>query len=251
MIAETQEITVWQEFQATRCPALREQLILESVPLVHFLLNRMGINAGFGSDYEDLVHQGLLGLIDAVDKFDPAVGARFTTYASMRIRGKVLDYMRSSDWLTRGARQRVRNIQNTITSLWSKFEREPSEDEIATAMGIDTAEVQQGLIDASRSLVSLDTFYEEDDDNEGSLLERLADETQVDPSEQFADDEIKTRLAGAIMQLERREQLVLSLYYHENLTFKEIGRVMEISESRVCQLHTRAILSLKAVLADE
>ena len=251
MVAKVEEQEMWALYQTTRNPAIREQLVLQSVPLVHYLLRRMGITPSLKSEYEDLVHQGLLGLIDAVDHYDLAYGTKFSTYAFTRVRGKILDYIRASDWMPRGARKRVRVIQKTMACLWNELQREPNDQDIAERMGVDIETIQQGMIDASRVLVSLDAEYDLTEDQEGGLLDILVDESQVPPAEQQGEHEQLDRLAHAIQSLEERQQLVLSLYYYEELTLKEIGQVLGVSESRVCQLHARAILNLKAAMSDE
>src|SRR5512134_94016 len=162
MVAQLQAVEILDEFIETRSPELREKLVLQSVPLVHYLLARMGITQEMGSDYEDLAHQGLMGLIEAVDHFDREFNTSFSTYASLRIRGKILDYLRTSDWMPRAARKRVRLIQKTVTTLWSETLREPSEDEIASQLCMKVEEIHQGLADANRVLVSLDMVVEGD-----------------------------------------------------------------------------------------
>lgn len=251
MVAKVAEQDLWASFHTTRDPKLREQLVMQSVPLVHYLLRHIGITPAAKSDYEDLVHQGLIGLIDAVDHFDPAYGTRFSTYACSRIRGKILDYMRASDWMPRSARKRVREIQRTVANLWTELQREPSDAEVAERMGINLEVVQQAMVDASRVLVSLDAEFDMNEDQDGGLLDVLADEAQVPPSEQQGEHEMLDRLAQAIESLEERQRLVLSLYYYEELTLKEIGVVLGVSESRVCQLHARAVMNLKVAMKDE
>lgn len=250
MVMQIEAAEILGEFILTRSPELREKVVLQSVPLVHYLLARMGITQEMGSDYEDLAHQGLMGLIEAVDNFDPDFSARFSTYASLRIRGKVLDYLRTSDWMPRAARKRARLIQKTITTLWSENLREPTEEELAVRLGTTVEDVQQGLADSNRVLVSLDTMMESDQKEEGSLHEYLRDENQVNPSEVLEKESLIQEMAEAIQNLSEREKLILSLYYNDELTFKEIGKVLDITESRVCQLHARAILNLKAVMND-
>ena len=252
MVLQIDSISLMDQYLVTRSPELREQLVLQSVPLVHYILGRLGITAELGSDYEDLVNQGLLGLIDAVDRYDPKHGTRFSTYAGLRVRGKILDYLRSSDWLSRSARQRVRLIQKAVTELWALFQREPTEAEIARHLGMALDDVQTGMGDSNRVLVSLDSISEIDQgEDEGSLHERLGDENQIDPSDAMEEVDMKRAMVSAIKQLSQREQLILSLYYYDELTFKDIGKVMGITESRVCQLHARAILNLKAVIKNE
>lgn len=251
MLKEMTETDLWKNFQETRSAEVREALVLRSVPLVHYLLGRMGISQDMGMEYEDLAHQGLIGLIEAVDRFDPDYGTKFSTYASVRIRGKVLDYMRSSDWLSRGARQRVRTIQKAVSDLWEKHQREPSEEELAKHLGISLDKVQQAMGDANHVVLSLDTMLVTGKDSDLDFHETLKDEGQPDPSAMFADAELKESLVEAIQKLSEREQYVLSLYYVEELTLKEVGKVLEVSESRVSQIHARAIMNLKAVLNDE
>jgi RNA polymerase sigma factor for flagellar operon FliA len=251
MVMQIETTDLLNEFITTRSPELREKLVLQSVPLVHYLLGRMGMTQELGNDYEDLAHQGLLGLIEAVDHFDPKFNARFSTYASLRIRGKILDYLRTSDWMPRAARKRARLIEKTIAILWSENLAEPTDDQLAARLGLQVDEIQQGLADSNRVLVSLDTLMDADPEGESSLHERLSDENQADPADIAEQESQVEAMSGAILGLAEREQLVLSLYYNEELTFKEIGKVMAITESRVCQLHARAILSLKASLNHE
>ena len=251
MVIQLEAADVLNQFVTTRSPELREKLVLQSVPLVHYLLARMGISQGGGTDYEDLAHQGLMGLIEAVDHFNPDFSAQFSTYASLRIRGKILDYLRTSDWMPRSARKRSRLIQKSITTLWSEKMREPTEEELAAHLGTTVEEVQQGLADSSRVLVSLDTMMDGEKSEEGSLHEYLHDEAQENPSVVVEQGNLIAEMADAIQNLSERERLILSLYYNDELTFKEIGKVLEITESRVCQLHARAILNLKAMMTDE
>jgi RNA polymerase sigma factor FliA len=251
VISQTQEQDLWAEFAETGSPELREKLVLEGVPLVYYILGRIGVTREIGIEYEDMVHQGMLGLIDAVDRFNPQLGTRFSTYASLRIRGKVLDYMRSSDWMSRSSRQRSRVVQRGVSKFWMEHHRDPSDDELAVFLNMEVDEVQKGMADAGRVMLSLDVDMPSGPDEEVSLYDTHKDESQADPAELVFENDQKARMAGAIRQLSEREQLVLSLYYYEELTFKEIGKVLDVSESRVCQLHTRAILNIKGLLANE
>ncbi len=251
MNTQIDTVDILDEFLSTRSPELREKLVLQSVPLVHYLLGRMGMTQEMGNDYEDLAHQGLMGLIEAVDHFDPKFNAKFSTYASLRIRGKILDYLRTTDWMPRAARKRARLIEKTVSTLWSENQCAPDEDEIATRLGIDVQEIQQGLADSNRVLVSLDMIMGTDQEGDDSLHERLSDEKQTNPADLVEEESTIAEMANAVQNLSERERLVLSLYYNEELTFKEIGKVMDITESRVCQLHARVIISLKAMLKHE
>ncbi|WP_054520580.1 sigma-70 family RNA polymerase sigma factor [Thermanaerothrix daxensis] len=239
-----------EEYLRTRDPALRETLILRHVSLVHYTLGRMGIFADIGADYEDLVSQGLLGLIDAIDRYSPQHGAQFSTYAVLRIRGKILDYLRSQDWLSRVGRQRARLVQKAISDLWGKLQRMPSEEELADYLNLSVSQVQQALVDSSRLILSLDSPLENESESEvQSLHEILSDENQLSPTEKVDEEELHACLIEALQHLPPREQQILALYYYEGLTLKEIGAVLGISESRVCQIHARAIFSLRAALS--
>ncbi|MEI6290816.1 MAG: FliA/WhiG family RNA polymerase sigma factor, partial [Chloroflexota bacterium] len=180
----------------------------------------------------------------------PKFGARFSTYASLRIRGKVLDYLRTSDWMPRAARKRTRLIQKSISALWSENLREPTESELAEHMGIKVEEIQEGLSDSNRILVSLDLMMDGDQDG-NAAMDGIKDDTQADPSSLMEENSLMTAMASAIQDLSEREQLILSLYYNDQLTFRDIGKVLGITESRVCQLHARTIMSLKEMMKNE
>lgn len=251
MALQTEERVLIDQYLVSRSPEIRERLILQSVPLVHYILSRLGITQELGTEYEDLVHQGLLGLIDAVDRYNPVHGAQFSTYAGVRIRGKVLDYLRTSDWMSRSARQKSRLIQKTVGDLWALLQREPTEDEIAGHLGMEKSQVQKNLVELNMTFVSMDSVIEVDQEGENDLHEYLSDEKQPNPVTVLEENDLKSELIQGIQKLPEREQLILSLYYHDELTFKEIGLVLDLTESRVCQLHTRAILNLKAMVKHE
>ncbi len=250
-VSVAEETNLWDQYTLHRTPELRDQIVMQSVPLVHYLLGRMGFSRENGMDYEDLVHQGLLGLIDAVDRFDPALGNRFSTYASIRIRGKIIDYLRSNDWMSRSSRRRVHTVQEGVADFWAQNQRAPSDQELAAKLNLDVDEVQLGLSDSSRVIVSLDMMSDSDGEDGESRYENQADDNQPDPQEISTESALKAHLVQALHLLPEREQQVLSLYYVEELTFKQIGKVLQISESRVCQLHSRAILNLKGQMTYE
>jgi RNA polymerase sigma factor for flagellar operon FliA len=237
-----------ESFLANRDSALREELVLRFVPLVHYVLGRLGFTQEMGTDYEDMVSQGLLGLIEAVDHYNPSFGTQFRTYAVVRVRGKILDYLRTLDWLSRTERRRSRAVQKAIADFWLQNQRSPSENEIAQQLNIAVDQVQKALVDSSRVIVSLDASLEAEEDENQSLHETISDDTQPDPSEVLFQEETLAQLTKAIKNLDQREQLVLSLYYYEKLTFKEIGQVLNLTESRICQLHARAITVLRTDL---
>lgn len=239
------------QYVSTHDPKLREELILRYVPLVHFVLGRLGLSQSMGADYEDAASQGLLGLIEAVDRYDPDHGAQLSTYATLRIRGNVLDHLRSLDWLSRGARRRARLVQDAITTLWQELLRSPTNEELAAYLDIDLPKVGQALIDSSRMIVSLDAVVDNNVRKNASLHEILPDESQADLSKRIEEDEMKSTLVETLLSLPERERLIMSLYYYDELTFKEIGAVLDVSESRICQLHGRAVMSLRAMLSHD
>lgn len=240
---DTELITQYAE---TRDAELREALILRYVPLVHFVIRRLGLTPHTRNEYEDLVSQGLLGLIAAVDGFDPARGTQFSTYATVRIRGQILDHLRSMDWLPRSARRRAKAIQEANTELWASLHREPTDEELASHLDMDIETLRKSVVEAGRIFISLDANEEQQEDI--SLHETLSDPTQVDPSEAYDEKELKKRLMEALKRLSTREQLLLSLYYFDGLTMREVGDVLGVSESRICQLHARTLMNVKSLL---
>ncbi len=251
MVMQLELADVLDEFLLIRSPEMREKLVLQSVPLVHYMLGRLGVTKETERDYEDLAHEGLIGLMEAVDHFDLKFKTRFSTYACLCIRRGIIDYLRSSDWMTRAGRKRINIIQNTIGALWTEKRRGPTEDEIAARSGFDVQEVQEGLADLNCVLVSLDKMIATDKKDTGVLQDAVDDEKQADPADTFEEEAVISEVSSAIRDLPEREQLVLSLYYNEGLTLKEIGKILDITESRVCQLHAYAITLIKARIKDE
>lgn len=236
------------QYLANRSAEMREQMVLDSVPLVHFLLGRMGITKEMGAEYEDLAHQGLLGLIDAVDHYDPKFNTAFSTYASLRVRGKILDYLRASNWQSRSVSKNIRLIQKATSTFWAENQREPTKEELASVLGLKVEAVQEALEASTVMFISLDSSMDGNQDEDGGLEERIMDTNLPTPAEILEQDDLKNQLLKAIKHLPEREQLLLSLYYNEELTFKEISVIMNVTESRICQLHARAILNLKAII---
>lgn len=241
------EEELWQRYNATRDQAVREEIILRFAPLVHHVLARLGYAPATKADYDDLISQGLLGLIDAVDHYDPARGVRFSTYATIRIRGRILDSLRTMDWLSRSARRRTRQVQAAIRELCADLGRSPEEEEIAAYLGLSLDEVHEALTQASHVILSLEADPDEDDPGL-SLRDILPDDGAMDPLEEASEAELLERLKRTLAELPERERLLISLYYYNELTMKEIGALLNVSESRVCQLHAKAILTLRAGL---
>jgi RNA polymerase sigma factor for flagellar operon FliA len=192
-----------------------------------------------------------MGLIEAVDNYDLSYGTKFSTYAVPRIRGKILDYLRKRDWLPRSARTCVKAIQQAMKTLRYQLGRVPTNEEIAQNLDLKVKDVQQALTYASVVIVSLDSFVPWLQDESETFEEYIVDEKQKDPSQLYYEKALKERLGEALRKLEDRDQIILSLYYFEELTLKEIGEVIGVSESRVCQLHARAVIDLKNLFAEE
>lgn len=213
---------------------VKEELILKHIPLIKYLAERIAIRLPPNISKEDLVSAGIIGLIDAVEKYDPSKGTQFETYARMRIRGAIFDELRSMDWIPRSMRTKANLIENVYIKLEKVLKRPPDDEEVASEMGMGLDEFYK-LSDGIRGVFLL---------NEGDVNDLYAD----DEDSAIKLHEMRETLASAIKDLPEKERLVISLYYYEELTMKEIGHILGRSESRVCQVHTKAILRLRAKL---
>ncbi len=241
---------VWTQFVETRDPALRDELITAYTSLVRFVVGRLGIPPSCLLDADDLLSCGTIGLINAVDRYDPARGCRFEAFASVRIRGAVIDHLRSLNWLPRSAMARVRQIEYAITNLEQRLGRPPHESEIAAEIQVSLSRYRQMLQEAGTIVLSLDAPLGSFTQDEGvtSLADLLEDERSPGPYEQVEAQEMLALLHRVLNLLPERERLLLALYYREELTMKEISKIMNVSESRVCQLHIQAVLRLRNAL---
>ena len=246
---ETQAL--WQEYRATHDRALRDRLILTYAPLVKFVAGRLGSNLPSHVDEQDLVSYGLLGLIGAIERFDPDREIKFETYAIARIKGAIIDELRSLDWVPRSVRARAREIERAIVDLERVLMRAPTDAEIAGKIGISEDELEKSLSDISRSsMAALDELWTpQGASDQVALIDTIEDTSGPDPEFSLEQTELNDALAEAIARLPEREKLVVTLYYYEELTLREIGEVLGVTESRVSQLHTKAVLRLKARLA--
>lgn len=239
----------WLRFRARPDPAVREQLILQYAPLVKYVLGRIGTRPNGPLGAEDLISYGTIGLIQAVDRFDPAQGVKFETYAIRRIRGSMIDALRGLQPLSREAARRAREIEQAYDRLTQRLGRMPDEAEVGAELGLSPTELQAGLLEASTVVVSFDSVAADAGDGERApLVDQLADLGTPGVADQVQRAELYARLTRAIEELPERERLAISLYYYEDLTLKEIAGVLGVSTSRVCQLNTAAILKLRAVL---
>jgi RNA polymerase sigma factor for flagellar operon FliA len=246
---ETQSL--WLEYQRTHAKAIRDRLILTYAPLVKYVAGRLGTGMPAHVDESDLISYGLLGLIASIDRFDPSLEIKFETYAMARIRGSMIDELRTLDWVPRSVRTRAREIERAIRELEVKLERAPTDEEIAAKVGITEEELDESLTNISRSsIAALDELWSvSGEGDQVSLLDTLEDPTGERPADALDETETREILADAIARLPEREKLVVTLYYYEELTLREIGEVLGVTESRVSQLHTKAILRLKSRLA--
>ena len=242
---------LWRRYRKTRHPEFRERLILEYVPLVKHVAGRLAVALPPYVDFDDLVSYGIFGLVEAIERYDFDRGVRFETYAATRIRGAILDGLRAADWVPRSLRQKGREVEQVIARLESRLGRPATDEEIAAELGMTLAEYDRLAAELSAvALVSLDDVWVADPEEESQLrvLETVSDEGSANPQDQLEEKEMERLLAEGIDQLPERERLVVALYYREGLTLKEIGRVLGVTESRVCQIHSKAILRLRAHL---
>lgn len=241
----------WERFKMERSLEARDELILAYVPLVKYVAGRVSVGLPSNVDFDDLVSYGFFGLVDAIEKFDPERGVKFETYAVARIRGAVIDGLRSSDWVPRSVRQKAKELEKTVASLEAKLGRPATDVEVSRALKITIAEYHELLAQVRGvALASLDEVWAGDPDEEGKLRfgQMIENSDSEDPGALVGDVEVRRVLAEAIDQLPERERLVVALYYYEGLTLKEIGQVLGVSESRISQIHTKAIVRLRGRL---
>jgi len=244
----------WRLYKAFGDMAARDQLILAYSPLVKYVAGRMGSGLPAHIEEGDLISYGLLGLISAIERFEPERNIKFETYAVSRIRGSIIDELRALDWVPRSVRSWARKVEATIARLENELMRAPTDDEIAEALGIDVDEFQNILNQIScASIVALDEFWNVQGTSQDrvNLIDTIEDTDAPDPSRAYRIQAIKETLAAAIQRLPERERIVVGLYYYEGLTLKEIGEVLGVTESRVSQLHTKAILRLRGRIKEE
>jgi RNA polymerase sigma factor for flagellar operon FliA len=243
-------LALWREFKRTGDRALRDRLILTYAPLVKYVAGRLGSGLPAHVEEGDLVSYGLLGLIGAIERFDPERDIKFETYAIARIKGSIIDELRSMDWVPRSVRARARDIERAIAELEARLNRAPNDDEIAAKLGITEDELQDALLEISRSsIAALDELWQSSASGDPvALIDTIEDPEAPEPQAAMSQTELREALGEAIARLPEREKLVVTLYYYEELTLREIGEVLGVTESRVSQLHTKAILRLKARL---
>ena len=235
----------------------REEVIIRYSPMIKYVANRIAMRLPPHIEVDDLISVGVLGLMDAISKYDSSRGAKFKTYAEFRVRGAILDELRAMDWVPRSIRQKASSVDKVVQSLQVKLSRSPEDEEVAKEMGISLDQFHDTLNETkSIPVFSLeDLGIAKESGEQQSLLDCLAGKADADPQTQIRLIELKEIIAKAIDALPEKERLMVSLYYYEELTMKEIGAVLEITESRVSQIHSKAVYrlrtKLKAIIAEE
>ncbi len=247
-MTEAEKNKLWESYVKTKSSSIREQIIIEYAPLVKFVAGRLSMYLGYNVEYDDLVSYGIFGLIDAIDKFDYGKGIKFETYASLRIRGAILDQIRKMDWIPRSLRQKQKKIDVAMSKIEAKLGRPATDEEIAKELGISEEEYinWQGQANVS-NVVSLDEFMEASGDKGIEPTKHVPYEQPETVAEK---EELKKLIVEALEDLTDKEKKVVVLYYYEELTLKEISKVLEVTESRVSQLHTKALQKMKVKLGD-
>ncbi len=234
---------LWETYRKSPTPEMREQIILEYAPLVKVVAGRLSMYLGYNVEYEDLVSYGIFGLIDAIDKFDMQKDVKFETYASLRIRGAILDQIRKMDWIPRTVRQKQKKIDEAIRNIEMRTGKNATDEEIAGELGLDKEELTEWQSRLKiTNVVSLNEFLEQ---GQEPVMDARSNSHFSQPEDVVSERELKQVLEEALEVLTEKEKKVILLYYYEDLTLKEISKVLEVSESRVSQLHTKALLKMR------
>jgi RNA polymerase sigma factor for flagellar operon FliA len=242
---------LWRRYKVEGDQDARERLVVAYSPLVKYVSGRLGSGLPAHVEEADLISYGLVGLISAIERFELEREIKFETYAITRIRGAIIDELRSMDWVPRSVRARARAIERANAKLENDLQRAPTDEEVAAELKITVEEFQDSLLQISNSTISaLDEMWSVGDSSgdQVSLLDTITDENAPDPAQIMDETDLKDRVADAITKLPEREKLVVALYYYENLTLREIGEVLGVTESRISQLHTKAVLRLRGKL---
>lgn len=244
MQATTIASNEWQEYKSHGTIQIKQKITNQYLGLVKYVVRKMIKNYPQAIEEQDLYHIGILGLIEAIDRFDPQYGIKFETYAIPRIKGSIIDEMRKLDWVPRSLRSRTNMLKEKTVELEQKFHGEISQQEIASGMGIELNELHAWQKNMNGlNLMSLDKPV--DDSNKQNLYDMIESEEETNPMAKIEDDEMKKILLKAIKKLPEKTRLAITLYYYEKLTFKEIGEILEVSESRISQIHSETMIKLK------
>jgi len=245
-----EEYKLWKKYKRTKNRTLREEIVKRYLYLVKYVAGRVAIGLPPNVEFNDLVSYGILGLFDAITKYDVTQGNKFETYAVSRIRGSIMDELRKLDWAPRLLRKKAREIEKKSRELEEKLGRTPHDDDLARGLKISVDELNNIYSElSSTTFLSLDEVWQNDEGNKPiSRLQTIEDSVHTNQFQSVHQNEVKELLASAIDELPEREKLVVVLYYYENLTLREIGEVLNVSESRVCQIHTKVVLRLRGHL---
>jgi len=244
------EEELWNIYKRTRDPRLREYFVKQYAPLVKYVAGKVAIGMPHTVEFDDLVGFGVFGLFDAISKYDPEKNVKFKTYAVTRIRGAIFDELRSIDWVPRSVRQKTREIEDAVHRLEASLGRSASDQEISVELGVSLEEFHKSILKISgTSVLSLnDVWFTGEENDKVSIVDSIESPSSLNPETIVEKEEIRRVIVEAINELPEKEKQVLVLYYYEDLTLKEIGKVLEVTESRVSQLHTKAIMRLRAKL---
>jgi len=251
-LKEKTEEEFWIEYKRNRDPVIREKFIKQYAPLVKYVAGKIAVGMPHNVEFDDLVSFGVFGLFDAIEKFDPEKHVKFKTYAVTRIRGAIFDELRSIDWVPRSVRQKTREIDEAVHRLESNLGRSATDQEIARELNMSGEDFQKTLLKVSgTSILSLnDIWYTGDDNDKVAIVDSIESPKSLNPDMIVEKGEIKRVIIDAINNLPDKEKKVLVLYYYEDLTLKEIGKVLNVTESRISQLHTKAIMRLRSRLTN-
>jgi RNA polymerase sigma factor for flagellar operon FliA len=248
--AEERECGLWQQYQDSRDHRIRDRLVEQYAPLVKYVAGKVAANLPSSVEYDDLVGYGVFGLFDAIDKFDPEKHVKFKTYAVTRIRGAMYDHLREMDWVPRSVRQKAKEIEQAVMMLEAKLGRPASDAEIAASMNLREDEFSHLMSKiSSTAILSLNDIWNCGSDSERICIgESIESPRGQNPDSSVEKEEVRRVIVQAINELPEKEKKVLVLYYYENLTLREIGEILDVTESRISQLHTKAIIRLRAKL---
>ena len=240
---------LWEQYKTNHDQRIKDALIMKYASFVKYVAGRIAVNLPSNVEFDDLVSYGILGLIDAIDKYDSDRNVKFKTYAKTRIRGAIFDELRVLDWTPRSIRQKARKLEKAYVKLEGKLGRDARDEEVAEYLNIDISELHKLFDETKKSLLlSLDEIFYDDEEG-SSRFDFIEDQKSDNPQTKIEEAEAKKILADAISKLSDRERMVITLYYYEELTSKEIGKILGVSDSRVSQLHTKAILRLRGRLS--
>ncbi|HHW56572.1 MAG TPA: FliA/WhiG family RNA polymerase sigma factor [Clostridia bacterium] len=240
------EEDVWKAYNLQKDPNLRNEIIIKYMPLVKHIVKKLIISDIIQSEYEDLINQGVIGLIDAIEKYQPTKGVKFETYATLRIRGEIIDYLRKKDWMPRSLKKKYKKIEETVETLQQKYNREPTVEEITEACGLNGTDVLKTL--SYMNVSNINSLEEVIENN--FKVHAISDIEFKNPEEELLYKELKRKLANAIDRLPEKERLIITLYYYEDLNYKDISKILNLTESRISQIHTKAIKRIREMLGE-